>query len=126
MRTLMNPLLLLINILSLIPVVAYEVYLNANPGLDFATTSSYTIDVTCSDDWGSDTESITVSVTQNAAPSMSGFPASVSIVESDAGGIRIYTIGVTDTDTFACVGGTGPFSVQKEGSGMFFYIHVYT
>jgi PKD repeat protein len=49
------------------------------PGLVFATTSSYTIDVTCSDAWGSDTESITVSVTQNAAPSMSGFPASVSI-----------------------------------------------
>lgn len=122
----MSLLLLLIHILSLISVVAYEVYLNANPGLDFATTSSYTIDVTCSDAWGSDTESITVSVTQNAAPSMSGFPASVSITESDAGGSGIYTIGVTDTDTFACFGGTGPFSVQKVGSGMYFYIHVYT
>jgi hypothetical protein len=33
---------------------------------------------------------------------MSGFPASISITESDAGGSGIYTIGVTDTDTFAC------------------------
>jgi hypothetical protein len=46
---------------------------------------------------------------------MSGFPASISITESDAGGSGIYTIGVTDTDTFACFGGTGPFSVQKVG-----------
>ena len=77
----------------------YEVHLNK--ALDSVTTA-YTIDITCSDNWGSTTKTLSVFVTPNQPPSFTGFPASITVNEADAGGKSIYTIGVTDLDTFIC------------------------
>lgn len=83
----------------------YEVHLNK--ALDSVTTS-YTIDITCFDNWGSTTETLSVSVTPNQPPSFTGFPASITVNEADAGGNTIYTINVTDSDTFTCSISTKP------------------
>ncbi|XP_063406149.1 protocadherin Fat 4-like [Mytilus trossulus] len=81
----------------------YEVHLNK--ALDPVT---YTIDITCSDDWGSTTKTLSVSVAPNQPPSFTGFPASITVNEADAGGNIIYAIGVTDSDTFTCSISTTP------------------
>lgn len=80
----------------------YKIYLNAAPGLDHSVTPSYTIPVICSDNYGSSTASLTVSVIANAGPVISGLPTGVSVTESDAGGSSIYTLTVTDTDPYTC------------------------
>ncbi|KAK3087021.1 hypothetical protein FSP39_000443 [Pinctada imbricata] len=76
---------------------------NAAPSLNFASTPSYSIPVTCRDDYGSTTETFTVNVVANTAPVISGLPTSVSVQESDAGGSSIYTLTVSDSNSFSCV-----------------------
>ncbi|XP_061186656.1 protocadherin Fat 4-like [Saccostrea echinata] len=100
----------------------YKIYLNAAPGLDYTSTPSYSIPVTCSDNYGSSTaKSLTVNVIQNAGPVFSGLPAAVSVTESDAGGSSIYTLTVTDTDPYTCsIQSSSPattfFSMVKTGT----------
>lgn len=81
----------------------YRIFLNAAPGLSYTTTSSYTIPVTCSDNYGtSAAASLTVNVVANTGPVISGLPTSVSVTESDTGGSSIYTLTVTDPDPYTC------------------------
>lgn len=98
----------------------YRIFLKAVPGLNYATTSSYIIPVTCSDNYGtSAAASLTVNVVANTGPVISGLPASVSVTESDAGGSSIYTLTVTDPDPYTC-------SIQSSTPTTTFYSMVKT
>ena len=84
----------------------FKLYLTAgaSAALDYATTASYVLTVTCFDAYGSTSEDLTVNVSPNASPTISNLPATVAVSESSSGGNSIITVTVSDTesDPFSC------------------------
>ncbi|OWF38515.1 Protein dachsous [Mizuhopecten yessoensis] len=95
----------------------YNVYLAINPGFEYDTMSQYTLSITCTDQNGNAaTDTVTVNLLPNTPPTFSGMPASVTVSEGTLISTNIYSISVTDTDSFTCAIGTttpasAPFSI---------------
>ncbi|XP_060085191.1 cadherin-related tumor suppressor-like [Ylistrum balloti] len=94
------------------------VYLDANAGLDQATTPQYTIPIVCSDNYGSSTETLTVNVSPNADPVITGLPVTVTVDETETTGRDLHTLVVSDPegDAITCSvtsSPSGPFSILQ-------------
>lgn len=90
----------------------HAIHLNSAPGLNAATTSSYTLTITCADNYGASQGTLTVNIVANAAPDITNLPASKTVQEGATGGSSILTVAVTDpeSDTFSCSMSSAPVS----------------
>lgn len=105
----------------------WKIYLSSNPGLDYDTTSSYSLTIECEDDLlNSDTMTLDVTVNENSAPVFTGLPDSADVGEGDDPG-KIYDMVITDSDPYICslTPAGGPFNVQIDTgtSGILAYSH---
>lgn len=87
-----------------ISILAFNFYLNHNPPFDFDVNAVYIVTVACTDSNSeTGTGDITVNLTPNPSPDISGLPTGVSVSETAALGVKVYDVTVTDTDPFTCV-----------------------
>ncbi|XP_069105729.1 protein dachsous-like [Argopecten irradians] len=99
----------------------YSIHLNDNPSLNQATTPSYSITITCSDQFGQSSGVLQITVTPNNAPAISGLPASVTVTDIETSARNLKTVTVTDLDgqTVTCSVTSvpaGPFSMVQDVS----------
>jgi hypothetical protein len=93
---------------------AYSIALASNPS--FGGTSSFTLTVTCSDNWGSTAKALTVNVIPNGAPVITGLPTTVTVAETATAASCLHTVAVTDpeSETITCAvtsSPAGPFEM---------------
>jgi hypothetical protein len=96
-------------------ITAYEVYISNNPTF---TASTYNIDVKCKDDYGSSNKSMTLTITPNTDPVITGMPVTVAVVETETAVQTLHTIAITDAEsqTITCTLVSvppGPFSINQ-------------
>lgn len=100
-----------------------------NPGFEYDTTPSYSINIVCTDSNGeaSTAMTLTVNILPNTPPTISGLPTSVSVNDGEDGPLKIYDITVTDaeSDSFICsLSPAGsPFNYQST-PGLYLYLHL--
>lgn len=99
--------------------------------LQKAVTNTHTVDVTCADQWGSSTATLTLVGTVNPPPVISGLPTAVTVNEADAAGTSVYTMTVTDTDSFLCDISSSPTTsnfvidqINSECLHFVFHLHI--
>ena len=102
----------------------YKEELNSNPS--FGATTSYTITITCADNYGSSSNDLTVSIDANTDPVMTGLPVTVTVSEVETAARCLHTVAVTDTENHAITcsvasSPAGPFEMQQNAliSGQF-------
>ncbi|XP_022288893.2 uncharacterized protein LOC111100985 [Crassostrea virginica] len=94
----------------------YKIDVASNP--TFGGTSAFTLTVTCADSWGSTSKALTVNVTPNSAPVITGLPTTVTVSETATAATCLHTVAVTDpeSETITCAVTpvpAGPFEMQQ-------------
>ncbi|XP_062590079.1 cadherin-23-like isoform X2 [Saccostrea cucullata] len=103
--------------------LGYDIVSKSNPALSYASTNTYTLNISCSDGIDTSYGIFTVYIIQNIAPSFTNLPYSLILsTKSTAVGTSVYKVQTADPDSSTlstsstCSPLPCPFSVASDGT----------